>query len=255
MCIFGLIAYGYSLQYYRIAPGYLHLLDFQSVDLIRFKVWSHIDSYFLGIMIGFSYETIKYIRFEASEDEKKRWIIRLIKYFVDGPTSTFLFINLSAFSFLISAYLHMLIDQYSDPKNQGMFIEIDDNLIFWNSIIMVVAKILANISMVQWVLAVICGRFQLLNHFLQSYTFQFINRSMPLSYLLVPIISKSYQASLTSSFTQNVNFVFYLTFFSLIVSLFGAALLYAFIQCPIYDFFRYCWNKIEIRSRCRPDAG
>ena len=74
-------------------------------------MWAHIDSYFLGIAMAFVYETIKYIRFEASKEEKKkRWTLRLIEFFVNAPTSTFILINLGTFSLWMSVILHFHID-------------------------------------------------------------------------------------------------------------------------------------------------
>lgn len=67
---------------------------------------------------------------------------------------------------------------------------------------------------------------------------------MHLSYILAPIIAKSYQASLTSAFTQNVNFALYLSVYTFIYSQFGAALLYIYIQCPICDFVKYLWFSL-----------
>lgn len=107
----GLVVYGLVLQYYRISPGYLHIIDFQSIDLIRFKLWSHIDSYFLGITMAFAYETIKHIRFATKRDRKKKsWTLSLMEFFVNAPTSTFVLINFAAFSLWISMLLHFHID-------------------------------------------------------------------------------------------------------------------------------------------------
>ena len=67
---------------------------------------------------------------------------------------------------------------------------------------------------------------------------------MHLSYLIAPIIAKSYQASLTSAFTQSISFSYYLSFFTFIYSQMFAALLYTTVQCPIRDLFKMLWYKV-----------
>lgn len=108
---------------------------------------------------------------------------------------------------------------------------------------MTICKALALISTAMQCMLVLTGGSLWLRQMLCSQMFMFMDKTMHLSLLLVPIIAKSYQASLTSSFTQNINFSIYISFYALIFSYIGAALLYIYIQCPIQDFFKYFWTK------------
>ena len=62
LVLIGLFTYGFSLAYFQIAPGYLNLLDYQAIDLIRLKLWSHIDSYYFGILAAFLFEKMKEVQ-------------------------------------------------------------------------------------------------------------------------------------------------------------------------------------------------
>lgn len=56
--VVGNFSYGFVLYNNKIAPGYLHQLDYEASDLVRFKPWTHMDSYASGIFLAFIYREI-----------------------------------------------------------------------------------------------------------------------------------------------------------------------------------------------------
>lgn len=110
--VLGQILYGFSLYQNNIAPGYLNVFDFQVADLVRLKFWTHIDSYFLGILLAFLYEKFKYFRFKATKEEKEVGVLRIIDKtrIIDGTGSPAILITTSLVLFVVSIMLHSHIE-------------------------------------------------------------------------------------------------------------------------------------------------
>ena len=122
---------------------------------------------------------------------------------VGGYGSPFMMLIFSQLIFFICAYLHAHIDanQSKELSKNNVNITVDQNGFLYNSIIMVIAKALALLSIVMLSMIILSGHMLGFRQFLQNKMFMFMSKTMHLSYLLVPIVAKSYQASLTSAFT------------------------------------------------------
>ena len=108
---------------------------------------------------------------------------------------------------------------------------------------MVIAKILWMISNISFALIILTGHSRLTKSFFQSYFFYYIGRTMHLQFIIMPIIAKSYQASLLDAFVQVDKYKSYLWLYAFIASMAGASLLFIFIQSPIDDMLRFIWYK------------
>jgi len=57
-------------QYYEFMPGYLIPFDPLAFDLYVLKPWTHIDSYFSGILLGFAFYEFKKIKIDLIDQDK-----------------------------------------------------------------------------------------------------------------------------------------------------------------------------------------
>lgn len=63
ICVF-LIFGGFCLnlfffEHLEVNPGYTNMMDYEAFDIFTLKPWTHIESYFLGILISFFYYEFK----------------------------------------------------------------------------------------------------------------------------------------------------------------------------------------------------
>mgnify|MGYP006120202497 CR=1 FL=1 len=55
LIVAGLVANWFCLVINDIHPGYYNYTDYEFLDLYLLKPWSHLDSYFAGVMLGLFY--------------------------------------------------------------------------------------------------------------------------------------------------------------------------------------------------------
>ena len=92
------------------------------------------------------------------------------------------------------------------------------------------AKVLSTLSLVCMVSAILSNKLTVINSFLQNYVLAFVNRVMWQSFIVIPVVSKLYQASMTSSFMSNMEFCIYMYLYALTISIICGGLLYVYIS-------------------------
>jgi len=92
----GLVANWFCLVMNDINPGYTNYIDYEFLDLYLLKPWSHIDSYFTGVLLGLFYQEFKIFKFgnnfnvqdhtKIQESSKKQngFVVRVSNWMING---------------------------------------------------------------------------------------------------------------------------------------------------------------------------